>query len=120
LTGQPSLTAESRRAAMSGCFLQVGFLALLAPAAVAFDVEGWWAKELAWQSQTPPAFGHAMRAEFDLNASYTNLNQGSYGSTPTKVRHATEALVKLAENNPDARMQGSNTRQLPWWWLLLL
>ena len=81
-------------------------LSLLHALTHAFDVEAWWAKELSWRSQTPPAFGHAMLTEFDLNSSYTNLNQGSYGSTPTKVRHATDALVKLAENNPDLWFRG--------------
>ena len=32
---------------------------------------------------------------------YVNVNQGSYGCTPTKVRHVTEALVRETEWNPD-------------------
>ena len=42
-----------------------------------------------------------MRAEFNLDADYINVNQGSYGSTPWRVRQATEHLVKTAEANPD-------------------
>ena len=75
---------------------------LSAVGASGFDVDAWWKSELSWRAEKPPAFGHAMLAEFDLSPNYTNLNQGSYGSTPTKVRHATEALVKMVEANPDA------------------
>ena len=61
-----------------------------------------WAAVRSWQTKTaPPAFGHPMLAEFDLDPAYTNLNQGSYGSTPAKVRQAQEALVVTAEANPD-------------------
>jgi hercynylcysteine S-oxide lyase len=61
-----------------------------------------WDTVASWrQAETPPAFGHPMLAEFDLNPAYTNVNQGSYGSTPRRVRKATEALVVAAEANPD-------------------
>ena len=49
----------------------------------------------------PPPFGRAMRSEFDMDPLYTNVNQGSYGCTPTKVRRVTEALVRETEWNPD-------------------
>ncbi len=55
----------------------------------------------AWGARAPPAFGRAMRSEFDMDPLYVNVNQGSYGCTPTKVRHVTEALVRETEWNPD-------------------
>ena len=64
--------------------------------------DAWWDAVESWRRQEkPPAFGHPMLAEFDLDPKYTNLNQGSYGSTPRRVRQATEALVLAAEANPD-------------------
>ena len=38
----------------------------------------WWSAVQAWQSSAPPAFGHPMLAEFDIDPAYVNLNQGSY------------------------------------------
>ena len=61
----------------------------------------WWAEVQRWTNETPPAFGHPMLAEFDLEPAYTNVNQGSYGSTPRRVRRATEQLVLATESNPD-------------------
>ena len=69
--------------------------------------DAWWDDVESWRLQEkPPAFGHPMLAEFDLDAKYTNLNQGSYGSTPRRVRQATEALVRAAEANPDLWFRG--------------
>ena len=52
-------------------------------------------------ASAPHAMGHPALALFDLDPAYTNVNQGSYGSTPSMVRKATEALVLRAETNPD-------------------
>lgn len=42
-----------------------------------------------------------MLSEFDIAPEYLNVNQGSYGSTPRRVREATESLVLQVESNPD-------------------
>ena len=41
-----------------------------------------------------------MLSEFNLDSKYINV-KGSYGSTPRRVREATEQLVLHAEANPD-------------------
>jgi len=77
-------------------------LSLFLAVATATDPTAWWASVGAWkEAAKPPEFGHPMLAEFDLDPQYTNVNQGSYGSTPRKVRMATESLVVTAEANPD-------------------
>ncbi len=70
-------------------------------AAASTTANSWWDPIVAWQSTPPPQFGHDMLSEFDIDPKYINLNQGSYGSTPRKVREATERLVVTAEANPD-------------------
>ena len=77
-------------------------LLVLATAEWASASTDWQARVRAWtESETPPAFGHAMLSEFNIDEAYTNVNQGSYGSTPWRVREATERLVLSAEANPD-------------------
>ncbi|KAJ3113172.1 hypothetical protein HDU96_003706 [Phlyctochytrium bullatum] len=49
----------------------------------------------------PPAFGHAMKAEFGLSPSYLSLNHGSFGATPLKVEAQRRRLLDEVESNPD-------------------
>ena len=49
----------------------------------------------------PPAFGHDMLQYFSLDPHYTNLNHGSYGSTPKVVQEAAQQWESLMEENPD-------------------
>eukprot|EP00310_Coccolithus_braarudii_P016931 CAMPEP_0183360190 /NCGR_PEP_ID=MMETSP0164_2-20130417/54549_1 /TAXON_ID=221442 /ORGANISM="Coccolithus pelagicus ssp braarudi, Strain PLY182g" /LENGTH=396 /DNA_ID=CAMNT_0025534491 /DNA_START=12 /DNA_END=1202 /DNA_ORIENTATION=+ len=46
-------------------------------------------------------FGRALLPLFALNASYTNLNQGSYGAPPHAVLDAGSAIRARVEANPD-------------------
>jgi hercynylcysteine S-oxide lyase len=76
----------------------------------ATNPNAWWDAVQSWKtSATPPAFGHPMLAEFNIDPAYTNVNQGSYGSTPIKVRKATEQLVLTAEANPDLWFRSNMT-----------
>jgi selenocysteine lyase/cysteine desulfurase len=85
-------------------------LATMLGAATA-NPHAWWDAVQSWKTSAapPPAFGHPMLAEFNLDPNYTNVNQGSYGSTPTKVRQATEQLVVAAEANPDLWFRSNMT-----------
>lgn len=49
----------------------------------------------------PPAFGHASLAQFMLAQNYTNLNHGSYGSTPKAVLKQQWETVQQVEAAPD-------------------
>ena len=47
------------------------------------------------------SFGHTILPRFGLRAGYTNLNHGSYGSTPREVSANASAWSALVEENPD-------------------
>jgi selenocysteine lyase/cysteine desulfurase len=67
----------------------------------------------ALSEAAPPALGRATLSLFDLDPEYINVNQGSYGSTPTPVRQATEALVRQTERNPDLWFRGGLNLSAP-------
>ncbi|KAJ7594486.1 PLP-dependent transferase [Mycena floridula] len=48
-----------------------------------------------------PQFGHAMLKYFTMDPESTNLNNGSYGTTPKPVQDACTELGLLVETNPD-------------------
>jgi hercynylcysteine S-oxide lyase len=58
-----------------------------------------------YKSSHPPPFGHAMLNCFSLDPEYTNLNNGSYGTTPEPVQEACDKLEALSEWNPDLFMR---------------
>ncbi|KAJ7069041.1 PLP-dependent transferase [Mycena belliarum] len=63
--------------------------------------------DVSWRNKTPPKFGHAMLQYFAFNPAYTNINHGSYGSSPIPVIEACRALDSEAESNPDRWMRFS-------------
>eukprot|EP01116_Phalansterium_solitarium_P006834 TRINITY_DN1922_c0_g1_i1.p2 TRINITY_DN1922_c0_g1~~TRINITY_DN1922_c0_g1_i1.p2 ORF type:complete len:161 (+),score=13.57 TRINITY_DN1922_c0_g1_i1:464-946(+) len=61
-------------------------------------------QSLAVQSKT--AFGHGMRKEFMLAEGFTNLNHGSFGSTPRKVIDQQRVYTEQMEAYPDLWFRG--------------
>jgi len=55
---------------------------------------------------TPPSFGHDMLSQFMLDATYTNMNFGSFGCLPKHVRDAQQAYTNQMEARPDVWFRG--------------
>ncbi|KAG5353596.1 hypothetical protein C0989_005117 [Termitomyces sp. Mn162] len=51
--------------------------------------------------QAPPKLGHEVLKYYAFDPEYINLNNGSYGSTPTPVLDAVHKLTLQVEANPD-------------------
>ncbi|KAL8895659.1 MAG: hypothetical protein Q9207_008074 [Kuettlingeria erythrocarpa] len=47
-------------------------------------------------------FGHAMRAHFSFDPTYTSLNHGSFGTYPKQVRDRLRQVQDISESRPDA------------------
>ncbi|KAF5316760.1 hypothetical protein D9619_006842 [Psilocybe cf. subviscida] len=52
-------------------------------------------------SEEAPPFGHELLKHFAIDPEYTNLNHGSYGTTPRPVIEATNELTLRVESNAD-------------------
>ncbi|EAU87175.1 lolT-1 [Coprinopsis cinerea okayama7 len=52
-------------------------------------------------NKPPPPFGRALLPYFAIDPTHTNLNSGSYGSTPRIVLDAAQQLTRRIEANPD-------------------
>ena len=48
-------------------------------------------------------YGPALRERFGLEAGYTQLNHGSFGTCPKEVNDNRKALLDHVETNPDVR-----------------
>ena len=48
-------------------------------------------------------YGPALRERFGLEAGYTQLNHGSFGTCPKDVNDNRKALLDHVETNPDVR-----------------
>ncbi|TFK24587.1 lolT-1 [Coprinopsis marcescibilis] len=52
-------------------------------------------------NEPPPSFGRALVPYFSVDPTHTNVNSGSYGSTPKVVIEAAAQLNRRIESNPD-------------------
>ncbi|KAF9790913.1 PLP-dependent transferase [Thelephora terrestris] len=55
----------------------------------------------SYTGKQPPPFGHQLLKYFSFDPGYVNLNNGSYGATPTPVSEACKVISDEVEANPD-------------------